>query len=785
MSLLAPKTLGEDHPMRRLLILVMLMIVIWGNGSLFAYEDNNKTSIPITVWNFSKYRGKNQPFFVGVPLPLGQVMSVENLSVVTDKGKTLPTQVQVTSRWPQDGSIRWLGVDFLGDVGANRGTRFHLVYKRDEVKTPDSIRVTKENSVWTVDTGTLKFLVDAKQFRLLENLWLDPRGKGRYSEESVIGAVPLDGLTLRVGEQRLGLGDGIPVNIELEELGPVKVVLRMDGVFGDLSKDPGVEFGFTIRWTVYSGQPYIRWDYILTNRSKQNWVQVQEATVNLPLRMEKGESIFTFGSLEGAPSATLGEYDVVEIAQRGEDQVQISGFNESFSKIKGWVDLENGKTGLGVAVRWFSELYPKKLSGVKGGIRLELIPADGEPVTWPSGTAKTHRFYQLFHPTGNRDARRLLEDLSGRLPVATADPDWICSSRVFGNIGSTKQLQSYEILNGIAQAYDNRWLADLEKILLTGTKGRLTPEQGATGIFNFGDLPFISDDKSTAAAQKTEEIYWGNHFYDLPQVFWVQLARTGDPACMELAEIFVLHLEDVDTVNPTGYARVSPARMHARDYRTRDLGYATDFSFIKNRSMLNHYYLLGDRRGLELAISVANLVLNSDGIDYHAPKSIGLAIMAVLSGYEATGDSNYLKRARDILGAALEWQNKYDGAIPADYTYQTGLVLEGYMEYLRWVDDPEISQSFLEALDNVLFHFWSLESMRIQDDGGLALSGPLGFAYHLTGEERYREIALKQLVSWLSEPSSVRNARDFALYYRNVPYLLGWLTEGKEKPVKN
>lgn len=757
---------------RRLFVLgVVFSIIFWGgemfHGKLLSSSD---LSIPITAWELAGLRSKDTPLFCGIPFPEGRLMASQGLAVVSSTGKVIPSQMNVMSRWPKDGSIRWLGVNFIAGVEPLKPTKYRLELIKDQ-KQPSPIYAAYIDNRWVIDTGTLRFYINPKRFNVLDGVWLDPGGLGQYPKDSVVPPGHNQGLLLHVNGRRLESVDSSPVKVKLEEAGPIKVTLCVEGHFRQGDYDSN--FGYIMRITAYKGQRFINIDYTLTNYAAEQFSRVQAASFSLPMddRQRQAEAIF---GQENAPvKETLMDKEVW-LAQRSESVLESYGITKPITSPSNWCDRQTGRYGMGVALQWFSEMHPKRWVADGSGLRMELVPGDGEPLLWPSGVARTHTMIWAFHPVNDMATVKLIAGLTRRSPVVMADSDWVCTSGALGKIPASRRLNGNGTLTALGEAYDRRFADDFKRILAQGLAGRTTKDQGATGLFDFGDLPFISQPNEKVAERK-EDIYWSNHLYDLPHVLWLQYARTADPALAEVAKIFSLHMGEVDIAHPRGAARVSPARLHVRDYRTRQVGAAEDLSFLKNKGLLWCYYFTGNLRAKDLAIVEADYALSVEELDFNEPKTLGSGVSTLLTGYELTNDHRYLDRAEHLLLRSLAWQKMHKGGLPADFTYQMGLALESYGEFLQWRQSEDVTDGLRQAVDYAIFHYWSPKTARIQDDGGLALSGPLGLAFDLTGNIRYRDIAVAQLESWIKTPTTIRNARDFALVYHNIPFLLGRL----------
>jgi hypothetical protein len=119
---------------------------------------------------------------------------------------------------------------------------------------------------------------------------------------------------------------------------------------------------------------------------------------------------------------------------------------------------------------------------------------------------------------------------------------------------------------------------------------------------------------------------------------------------------------------------------------TFELG-GVDLGHTWNEGLLSYYYLTGDERGLEIAIGIADyLVERVDGLVMRAnPRQWGWPQIALIAAYDASGEGKY-------LAAAAQYAKRGMAAHPAnDATkWKLGILAEGLAYTHSATHDPEI-----------------------------------------------------------------------------------------------
>jgi hypothetical protein len=87
----------------------------------------DRGTVPLTVRNPLELARVHAPVTSGVPFPPGHLTAAKNVRLLDQRGREVPVQTEVLSRWP-DGSIRWLLLDFQADAPAEGVGTYTLEY---------------------------------------------------------------------------------------------------------------------------------------------------------------------------------------------------------------------------------------------------------------------------------------------------------------------------------------------------------------------------------------------------------------------------------------------------------------------------------------------------------------------------------------------------------------------------------------------------------------------------------------------------------------------------------
>jgi hypothetical protein len=178
------------------------------------------------------------PVSSGVPFAQGELGDPAHLRLLGPDGAEVPMQPEVTARW-QDGSIKWVLLSFLARPRAEETSLYTLEYgtevaRRDDgTIVPDyklsALRVSEDGPRLTIDTGPLRVQFDREQSGFPARVWLDADGDEQFTEADSVTGDLMMGIRLRDDTDRLFTTNNPPEQIEVEEAGPVRVVVRVAG----------------------------------------------------------------------------------------------------------------------------------------------------------------------------------------------------------------------------------------------------------------------------------------------------------------------------------------------------------------------------------------------------------------------------------------------------------------------------------------------------------------------------------------------------------------------------
>lgn len=160
--------------------------------------------VALSIVNRAREARPAEPVTSGVPIAAGTLRDTAQLRVLQD-GQEIPAQFFVTARWP-DNSIRWLLLDVLADLPAG-GSRVVILQSGAPARPLSGITVRDEPGALTIDTGAATFVFAKSEFRVRDS---------RFAVES-------GGTTYRASGGTW----------TIEEQGPVKVAVRVDGGWSD------------------------------------------------------------------------------------------------------------------------------------------------------------------------------------------------------------------------------------------------------------------------------------------------------------------------------------------------------------------------------------------------------------------------------------------------------------------------------------------------------------------------------------------------------------------------
>ncbi|MFQ5646065.1 MAG: fibronectin type III domain-containing protein [bacterium] len=769
--------------------------------------------IPLTITERADVDRLNEPVTTGVPLPEGAVRETSGgkipLKLLDERGKEVPAQFKVTSRWP-DKTVRWLLLDFQASVENSEKKTYRLIY--DPGREPAAgIKIESSAGGLEIDTGRITVTVDRKGFGIFRSVLSNKTGREYINQLTDTRGAVLE------AKSEYSTARRAPDVVKVEEKGPLRTVVLIKGKFSDKrNRDfkPGVA-GYTARIHFYHNQDYVRLFFTLENtgcygfahdnKPNQNY-NLKEMILNLPLSFRNGLELSSRGYGENHTykerfflAQNHGTYDQDDesknfnyLIKKG-DSIEKTG-----ERAQGWLEIKDKKGAVLTAIRYFWQNYPKTIEYDQGILSLGLWPLGG---VWPPGgpdyriRAGTRKSYEILLRFSSPSAKLQGADLVAAFKkplMAMAPPDWYSRTKAFGLIAGTSRPTGNPALKEAFQRYEKLQLA---KVLLSESEeqkggdvpamtmvtARETRQESAGwyGWMDFGDIPWGGNDKTA---------YSSGH-YDWPYGMLLQFLRTGLYQFFDRAVEMTRHRYDIDQYhtdrgNPwyNNFAW-NEFGNHDRDPEP----WEPNPSHTWIQGLVLYYLLTGDIVARETALDVGRATRyywTHDWGDDGEPgtKEIriqGWSIENLLTLYHLTGKKKFLKLAVMIYRDRLHKFIGNDGAVgnPADINvYQPVLALEPMIKLDLEIDDHDLKDDILKLVNfflNTAYRGGELDKGDPEDDEddrykslytfyhydlknnigtypalayNFMLPNAFAYAYRITGNGKYRDFARRVFI---------------------------------------
>lgn len=772
---------------------VLMVVSLMAGVQIMALE------VPLTVRETTNTVRRCNPVNSGVPLPRGAVKDVKALRLLDAKGEPVLASIEERCRWLGDESLKWVTVHFLADARPGDELKYTLTDKAGPT-VKGTLSVTQGPKSIQVVTGPVKFIIPTDRLAPFDQVYVrDDARKPFTLYDAMLDGPAVVKLVGRNGEMRVVNGKAELVGMEnqfehtgrvetaaVEERGPGRAVVVLKGTFST----PEVEsLDFTARLYFYAGAPLAQMTLSVRNRqlkSMSRFVGIERLAVELPLRKGEDKPAVVFSMDRPAHRTIITGDRPLTVLQSARNRLTVTmpdGKRLDGKTSAGWLQASSGGKTLTAGNRWFWQTYPKGLQVTpEGVVSLELAPMAGDRVDLFNAGAKTH--FLFFHfAKGEAPAPGAIAVGTTQPLVAQCEPSWYCEgTKVFGDLYSnTPDLFKPKYRDVIA-----RFQRNVDRCLNRIVKQR-PREEWASKVDEFGWLDFGSGlHAQRYATDDSATSWWDGNYYDFPHAAIVNYLRTGDLINLTTAEEAGLHLADIDICHSfpgdpkqAGSPRSGPVIGHFRDY-TRGRAYLghNSFTFYKNESLYELYYLTGERWYHDVGLMSTTFAMNRWG--QGALRNVAHGIWGVLSAYQDTHEKKYFDRAQFFVDKwGKPWQDKYNGSFN-DQLWLYGLQFEAYHKYYLVSGDVDTARYNLKAIDACI-------NEGAKDPKGkngiypITLVG-FGLAYGYTGDEKYLEVGLRAL-----EKATTANAarvKTFAQCFRASPYFLKYLTVGyKPEPV--
>ncbi len=717
-----------------------------------------------------------EPVTSGVPLPLGLIRQSSELQLLDGRGRPMTADIQPVNHWWNDGSLKWVHLHFQTTVTAGTTQSLSLVKSPGSRPFETRLKVEEDKEIITVSTGPLRFLVRKRGFNGIAQAWL----KGDQLIEAHEGGLLMrvDGTTYRSSLDR-------NCQVEIEKQSPLYVRIRAQGKLRASGGEEG--FDYLCRLTAFAESTRVESQISVFNTmgpGREDHVALEALEWEVPTSLARPRILV--GGDRQTYQTQLRSDETAWIYQKESDQYELGGAlaGKGLGKTSkplstGWIDATSVGRGVAVGVRWFWQLYPKRLQADgKGNLRIELYPENHQPLDVYTGVSRTHALLFYFHSVSEREKQ--LRDLFAAFqkPLLAVSPSrWYTrDTRAFGKlVDADPDLFGFNW--PIVAKYLAWWDANLAN-LKPARDGRSLRgiHRDAYGWLDFGDgLHWVWEEGNP----DPRNLAWAGNYYDFPHASLLHFLMTGRWDYYDFFVEHSRHLADIHMVHydpdpifigsnrycpPTDHVRIDPKR-NSR-YTSAEVYVSDTFNHHKTQSLFEKYLLTGDPHAQDSALKGLDYAFRYWGADesYNQPRGPGHQILTLLAGYELTGDTKYLDRCRPIIEAGNSAQERFRGAFTASKgaRFQFGIALEGLRAYYEVTGDESIPPMIQRAVD-----FLMAESVRSSN-----IAHACGFLFSKTGDRGYLDYGIQIIDRDVVFEHPVKNT---ALSFRSTPYFLFYL----------
>ena len=621
------------------------------------------------------------PARVSIPIPHG--MKAKEFSITTPDGKIIPAQHRPLTHW-SDGSPRWIQLDFLAEKSGIYEVKSELATE----KPAQILQIKKSGSDITVTSGRLSVTLNSQTPCGISRIYWDEKPTTKGTVPFNFAVTTLDGIPFSAGSSISGF--------KIESEGPFRfqvswttkhfdsagnglldVLFRAEFLAGIEGFSLSYQFFHKIPKRIYldleSIDAYFRFDPLAENDGHA--LLTQEAYTEFWLRrfVKTKQTIPIF--LDKTRASTY----VKDGKSLLDDESNYPWFlmNSEERPVGHAVAIENKKVAISCVMENFLQQRPKTITVQPGVFAFGIWPKRAGTLSIPQGRSCR----QVFHFRFCEPQTQTIEDIIAKpnqflvhpchcwlAPEDSvhAGPTWEQPS-LFSGKGKATEYLSYFLTNGAM-----RWITVSE-------------------MFNYGDVPDIGYTLGYPALgrgpskTKTQEFIlsetgsphqffhtsdqmppvWTNNEYDVIYCLMLESLRTKNTALLEKAKSAARHQIEVDFVHYSDYwqhNRSTPA--HTYDHVTTT---ASIPSHQWTQGLYYYYVVTGDDDVPDVikAICDYNLMhINrpelADALQFD--RELGWTVLALVFGYETTGESKYIVAAKKIIKRLTELADQKNGA---------------------------------------------------------------------------------------------------------------------------
>lgn len=714
----------------------------------------------ISFETVSRYDRHLLPATAMLPFAKGEMKGEDvSCNVLRDDRNSFPFQPVVTSTW-DDGSVRCLALRMLADFEADRPKTFTFA---------PAIDSRKEKGVPTV-----QFIANEDRSAVLRNSFMEVKlgrpGSALIEKVSSRGTAlaTTDGPMISNGMESFAASTG-DSGWELAESGDIYVCASTRGRHHAENGKTWFDFIFSVGLWAGSGNIEIEYRIINTEKAKcavkelvlnneqaglkydDEYPRELLASLRFSVIPEKDEetvkklftSSFNFHSVEtgkdGSISALANADTIIDTANEMFPEVMFSTFGCSW-KAKGMY--------IGTETYQAYQNFPKSLHVEKDRIDIGLFPEECEPIEFPQGVQKTHKFF-IYVMDGSATDHDIVDNLLTleMPPVGHALPSEFIASGCYG-----KEV-SLEI--------DHPTERFLYRFVDSRAKG--------LGFFNFGDCP--EWEYSKQGRSKGKDV-WINNEYDMVHDFMVMYVRSGDRRYFDYLQAAVRHWMDVD------FCHYSERRYHEGLLYTHSINHVSGQMVPSHQwvqGFLDYWHLTGSREAYDTAMTIGEKLEELVRLPMYSqpgmvePREIGWALRNFLDLYTETHDERWKDDCQPIVDTYIRWTDllgSWTSPYPDNYMDRVPFMMQvgigGLYGYYRLDPRPEIKDTLLKVIDDIAANCYNERldmflgkmhpAIRFQNLNGMVLE-TMEIGYELTGDISYLRKGLG-MFSWITRENN-------------------------------
>lgn len=678
------------------------------------------TTVQVSLLEELGVARSDSPISFGFPCPEGGLFDLGKLRVVGPGDEEIPAQFTATAFWP-NGSLKWVLVDFLTDLAAGEEKACAIDLGDGVTRRPvaSPLRVTDGPDRLTINTGPLRATVDKRRFALLSEASFDADGDGQFVPgEQVLQTDPKSMTLVDERGKAFSSTGAEPDVVKIQEQGPYKVVLRVEGKYASDDGDTYMRYVARLTFRAGSSRVSVAWTHV------NDYVQTEFtdfSSLNLPLTLA--------GGLEGASVYIVGEDDRLRardgnrfaLLQQSDQKslLQAASGSANWGRAPGIMRCAGGGGPVTLAIHDFWQRWPKGLSCDGRQAHLQLLPTQPGPdygadlphyllfnlvsgkyrLKW--GMAFTERFTLEFDP--RISAQELHAEVSSPIvPVLPAS--WYARTRALVRVATPLGEQ----------------FALWDKYVAEGFRAHMARKERAReyGFLNYGDW----------YGERGRN--WGNNEYDLAHGLLQQFLRTGEREYFRWALCATRHQADVDIIHAypdrfyvggmmphsvghtgawsqnlehgTWHARYDPMATAANGHNWAD-GLVDAWCLTGEAGIMHSALKLGEHIAWAMSPSFKALGTHE--------RSAGWSLRTIMAIYRQTYDPQYLAAAKRIAAVALKEQDlggsgTWPHELPLDHAagqtgvmgnnlFLIGILLSGLQAYHEACEDPATAASII------------------------------------------------------------------------------------------